>query len=71
MLTQNFFEAAYMAKIHMGATCHKSVHCVQSESDLVGMETVDAVFFTFKPNLKNSGNPLYDRMHIKMRLEGR
>ena len=41
MLTQNFFEAANMARMHMGATCHKSVCCVQSETDLVGMETVD------------------------------
>ena len=41
MLKQNFFEAANMARMHMGATCHKSVRFVQSETDLVGMETVD------------------------------
>ena len=80
MLTQKFFEAANLARMHMGATCHKSVPCVQSETDLVGMETVDrslhdrlidAVPFTFKPNLKNSGNPFYDKMPIKLRLEGK
>jgi hypothetical protein len=31
----------------------------------------DAVPFTFKPNLKKTGNPLYDRMPIKLRLQGK
>jgi hypothetical protein len=30
----------------------------------------DRVPFTFKLNLKNSGNPLYKRMPIKLRLKG-
>ena len=28
----------------------------------------DAVPYTFKPNLKNSGNPVHDRMPVKVRL---
>ena len=30
----------------------------------------DAVPYTFNPNLKNSGNPLHDRMPVKVRLNG-
>ena len=29
------------------------------------------MFFTFTPNLKNSGNPLYDTMPIMLSLEGK
>ena len=48
-------------------------------TDLVVMNTVertmhdryfDAVPYTFKPNLKNSGNPVHDRMPVKVRLNG-
>ena len=71
-------EKLMLTHMHMVATCHKSVRCVQSETDLVGIETVerlindrlfDAVHFTSKPNLKNCGNPLYGWMSIKLRLE--
>ena len=77
MLTQNSFEATDLDRMHIGATCHKTVRCVPSETDLVGMNTVDrpmndrlfdAVPYTFKPNLKNSGNPVHNRMHVKLRL---
>ena len=77
MLTQNSFEATNLARMHFGATCHKTVRCVQSETDLVGMNTVerpvndryfDAVPYTFKPNLNNSHNPVHDRMPVKVRL---
>ena len=30
----------------------------------------DAVPYTFKPQLKNTGNPVHDRMPLKMRLIG-
>ena len=30
----------------------------------------DALAYTFKPNLKNSGNPMHDRMPVKVRLNG-
>ena len=30
----------------------------------------DAVPYTFKHNLKNSGNPVHDRMPVKVRLTG-
>ena len=30
----------------------------------------DAVPYTFKPNSKNSGNPVHDRMPVKLRLTG-
>ena len=30
----------------------------------------ETVPFTFKPNLKNTGNPLYNTMTIKLRLKG-
>ena len=79
MLTQNSFEATNLARMHVGATCHKTVRCVQSETDLVGMNTVerpvndrylDAVPYTFKPILKNCGNPVHDRMPVKVILNG-
>ena len=56
ILTQNGFEATNLARMHIGATCHKTVRCVQSETDLLGMDTVersvhdrhfDAVPYTF------------------------
>ena len=71
------FEVTNLARMHAGATCHKTVRCVQSETDLVGMNTVerpvndryfDAVPYTFKPNLNNSRNPVHDRMPVKVRL---
>ena len=79
MLTQSCFEASTLARMHMGATFHKTVQCVQSETDMIGMETVDRslkdklfamVTFTFKPNPKNNSNPLYDSMPMKLRLKG-
>ena len=66
MMTQHSFEATNCARMMVGATCHKSVKSVQSETDLIGMETLersvndrffDTVPFNFKPQLKNSGNP--------------
>ena len=39
MLTQNSFEATNAARIMVGANCHKSVNCTQSETDLVGMDS--------------------------------
>ena len=41
MLTQTSFEATNLARMHVGATFHKTVRCVQSETDLVEMNTVD------------------------------
>ena len=79
MLTQNSFEATNLTRMHVGVTCHKTVRCVQSETDLIGMDMVerpvkdryfDAVPYTFKPNLKSSGNPVHDRMPVKLRLNG-
>jgi hypothetical protein len=73
------FQGHNLARMHIGATCHKTVRCVQSETDLIGMDTVDrsvhyryfdAVPYTFKPNLKNSGNPVHDKMPVKLRLTG-
>ena len=48
--------------------------------DLIGMDTVersvntvkyfDTVPYSFKPQLKNSGNPVHDRMPVRFRLSG-
>ena len=74
MLTQNSFEVTNLDRMHIGATCHKTERCVQSETDLVGMNMVDrpvndrlfdAVPYTFKPNLKNSGKLVHYRMPVK------
>ena len=79
MLNQNRFEATNFARMMVGATCNKSVRSVQSETDLIGMDTVersvhdryfDMVPYSFKPQLKNSGNPVHDRMPVKIRLSG-
>ena len=75
MADQHLFEEANLAMMHFGASYHKSVRCVQTETDFIGMESVDkplaeklfdAVHYTFKLALKNSP---YDRMPIKLRLE--
>ena len=36
MMTQNSFEATNLPRMHVGATCHKTVRCVQYETDLGG-----------------------------------
>ena len=61
----------------IGANCHRMVRSGQSETDLVGMETLprgvhnklfNAVPFSFKAQLKSGGNPSHDRMAVKLRL---
>jgi hypothetical protein len=80
MLQQHSFEATNVARMLVGANCHKSVNTVQSETDLIGMETLersvndnffDVVPFSFKPTIKNTSNPVHDRMPVKLRLTGR
>ena len=80
MLQQHSFEATNVARMLVGANCHKSVNTVQSETDLIGLETLersvndnffDVVPFSFKPNIKNTSNPVHDRMPVKLRLTGR
>ena len=62
MLQQHCFEATNAARMLVGANCHKSVNTVQSETDLIGMETLersvhdnffDTVPYSFKPTIKN------------------
>jgi hypothetical protein len=75
MLTQHSFEATNAARMMGGANCHKSVNTVQSETDLVGMETLersvndrffDKVPYCFRPTLKNTSNPVHDRMRVRL-----
>ena len=79
MMTQNSFEATNFSRMMVGAPCHKSVRSAQSETDLIGMDTVDrsvhdrffdTVPYRFKPQLRNSGNPVHDRMPVRVRLPG-
>ena len=53
MLTQNCFEATNLARMHMGATCHKMECFVKSEAYLICMETVDCLH-TFNPTIKSA-----------------
>ena len=80
MLTQNSFEATNAARMMVGANCHKSVKSTQSETDLIGMETTersvhdrffDTVPHSFRPTLKNTGNPVHDRTPVRVRLTGK
>ena len=59
MMTQNSFEATNCARMMVGATCHKSVRSAQSETDLIGMDTVDRSVHDRFFDLKNSGNPVH------------
>ena len=40
-LNQNLFEATNLARMMIGANSHKSLRSSQSETDIVGMETLD------------------------------
>jgi hypothetical protein len=79
MLQQHSFEATNVARMLVGANCHKSVNTVQSETDLIGLESLersvddnffDVVPYSFRANLKNTSNPAHDRMPVKLRLTG-
>ena len=61
----------------IGANSHKSFRSGQSETDIVGMETLDrsvhdkffnASPYSFTSQLKSSGNPAHDKMAVKLRL---
>jgi hypothetical protein len=80
MLTQHSFEATNAARMMNGANSHKSVKSCQPETDLTGMETLersvhdrffDTVSFSFRPQLKSGGNPVLDKMPIRIRLTGK
>ena len=55
----------------IGANSHHSVRSGQSETDLVGMDNdnfFNAVSYSFRSQLKSSGNPAHDKMAVKLRL---
>ena len=65
-MNQNAFEATNLARMMIGANSHFSVRSGQSETDLVGMETLErsvhdnyfnAVPYSFRSQLKSGGNP--------------
>ena len=67
-----------MARMMMGANSHRNLRSGQSETDLIGMVTLNrschdklfnAVPYAFRAQLKSGGNPAHDRMSVKLRLE--
>ena len=77
-LTQHKVEATFLARMYVGANCHRSTRSGQSETDLICMDTIDrnsndilfdALPFSIRPMLKSGTNPVHDRMPVKLRLK--